>query len=175
MNDINEKVKSTIRKAEDLYGRYSRDILEIPGFSGLLKDYRRQIEKSKRIMEELGLPDICTYCAVHLPGGGCCGEEIASWYDPVTLLFNLFFEIEFPQKPYYQDSCLFLARDGCMLLARYHFCVNYLCSRITTTISPNELSRLVRQSGRELYAAWRLEVILRQFFHAAGLPSSSWD
>jgi hypothetical protein len=168
-------VLQKIERARDLYGRFSPDISALPGFDLLLKDYRRQIHLSREVMEELGLPETCTHCAVNIPGGGCCGPEIAGWYDTLTLLLNLFFRVDFPGRSYYPDSCLFLGKDGCVLQARYHFCVNYLCSRITATLPAPDLERLTTQSGRELYAAWRLEGILREFLFSRGVPADHLD
>ncbi len=159
-----------IKMARDLYERFSSQISGIPGFGRMLRDYRNQIHLSRDVMNELGLPQTCTHCAVSIPGGGCCGPEIAQWYDTLTLLLNLFFQVDFPDEPYYPDSCLFLGKDGCVLLARYHFCVNYLCSRITSKLSAGELGRLTSQSGRELYAAWRMEGVLRQFLTSRAVP-----
>ncbi len=163
MDNDNIQVLARIEKARSLYNKFSARILVLPGFDALLKGYREEIEKSRTVMSDLGLPAICTNCAVSIPGGGCCGPAVATWYDPVTLFLNILFHVEFPMEPYYPDSCLFLGRDGCLLLARYHFCVNYLCSRITDRLSPGELLRLTSQSGRELYAAWRLEGMIISF------------
>ncbi len=169
MKDANKDVFSKIETAKGLYDRFAQALREIPDFCILLEDYRKEIGQSRCMMEELGLPEICSHCAVFVPGGGCCGTEIATWYDPFTLLINLFWGIDFPTRPYYKDSCLFLAKDGCMLMARYHFCVNYLCHRITSVLSEEDLAKLTSQSGRELYIGWRLEVFLEEFFHSRGV------
>ncbi len=162
---VHEKMEA----ARDLYTGFSSDLYELPGFAPLLEDYRREIRRSGQVMQELGLPRICTHCAVHIPGGGCCGPDIAGWYDTLTLLLNLFFRVDLPSTAFYPDSCLFLGRNGCVLEARYHFCVNYLCSRITSSLEERELERLRSQSGRELYAAWRLEGIMTEFFLSRGI------
>ena len=175
MNETERHVFSRIRRAEQLYDRFSDRILSVQGMGSLLEEYRRQVGKSRLVMEELGLPAICTHCAVRIPGGGCCGEEIAGWYDPLTLLMNLFYGIDFPKESFYPDSCLFLGKDGCMLVARYHFCVNYLCTRITGAVSEYDLARLTSQSGRELYTAWCIEGMLRKFLFSKGLPHDYLD
>ncbi len=175
MKETERDVFSNIRRAGELYDRFSHGILSADGIMSLFEEHRKQVGKSRLVMKELGLPAICTHCAVRIPGGGCCGEEIAGWYDPLTLLMNLFYGIDFPKEPVYPDSCLFLGKDGCVLEARFHFCVNYLCKRITGTLSQQALSRLTSQSGRELFAAWRLEGMLREFLYSRGVPHGYLD
>lgn len=175
MKEAENVVFSKIRCAVELHDRFSGHILSDRGMISLLEEYRKQVRKSRLLMEELGLPAVCTHCAVRLPGGGCCGEAIAGWYDPLTLLMNLFYGIEFPKESFYPDSCLFLGKDGCVLVARYHFCVNYLCKRITGSLSQRALSRLMSQSGRELFTAWRLEGMLWEFLRSKGVPHDCLD
>ena len=175
MNELETDVRPRILRAREFYDSFSLQILSMSNMTSLLRGYREEIMKSRLLMEELGLPAICAHCAIHIPGGGCCGPEIASWYDPLTLLMNLLFEIDFPEEPFYPDSCLFLGEGGCILEARYHFCVNYLCGRIATAIPGKALSRLTAQSGRELFTAWHIECILRDFLCSRGVPDNYLD
>jgi len=168
---INQEVLSKIDLAQYLFQEFGDKIAQAPGFRGLLYDYKAGIRQSRQVMDELALPAICTDCAVNAPGGGCCGPFVAGWYDPITLLLNLFFDVKFPAEPFYPNSCLFLGEHGCLLSARHHFCVNYLCGRITETVSSEELSRLTAQSGRELFLAWQLEAMIRDLLCSKGMAA----
>jgi len=168
-------VQQNVDKATELYEKFSKDILGDESFCRLLKDYEQEIEKSWSLMRDLGLPSLCSWCATQVKGGGCCGSHIATWYDPITLLLNLLMGVPLREKSYYEDSCRFLGKDGCTLKARYHFCVNYLCSRIYERFTPESIAKLKAQAGAELYLAWQLELLLRDFFKNRGVPSSMVD
>ena len=163
------EVEKNVHLARKLHAKYARILLEDGEFSVLLASYSTEIERSWALMEELGLPGLCSYCATKIQGGGCCGSHIATWYDPLVLLLNLLMSIEIQDKSYYADSCRFLGRDGCSLKARYHFCVNYLCTRIFQHLGEDDLLRLKSQSGRELFLSWRLELFLMDFFSKKGV------
>lgn len=154
---IHVKIESAYR----LFNRIEQELRSDKEFSRLLKDYERSIELSQRIMRELKLDRDCAFCATQVPGGGCCGRGIEDWYDIYTLLLNLFLGTAIPTKRLDPNDCLFLGPSGCKLRARFHFCVNYLCPRITKRLNPQELLELTTQSGAELFLAWRLESILR--------------
>ena len=169
------EVEKRVQLAKRLYSAHASKLLLDKGFCSLLKAYSREIEKSKRLMVEVGLPGLCSYCATKIPGGGCCGSHIATWYDPLVLLLNLFMDVEIPDKSYYKDSCRFLGKEGCALKARYHFCVNYLCKRIHEHLDEEKVSWLKAQSGAELFLAWKLELYLMDFFSKEGLIFSNFD
>ncbi len=162
------EVEKNVQWARRLHEGYAQILLEDREFCALLASYSTEIERSRALMEELGLPGLCSYCATKIQGGGCCGSHIATWYDPIVLLLNLLMSVEIPEKSYYEDSCRFLGRDGCSLKARYHFCVNYLCTRIYQHLHENALTRLKSQSGRELFLSWQLELFLMDFFSKRG-------
>ncbi len=157
------KVQENVTKAETLYRLFSREILSRETFCHLLRDYTSEVDKNRRLMKEVGLPDLCSWCATKVQGGGCCGSHIATWYDPVTLLLNLLMGVKIQNESYYADSCRFLGKDGCTLKARYHFCVNYLCSKILNKFDETTIQRLKQQAGAELFMAWQLEIFLRDF------------
>ena len=59
MQEHNQRALEKIRIAKGLYRKFSREMASIPGFPQLLDEYKMEIEKSRILMEELGLPEIC--------------------------------------------------------------------------------------------------------------------
>ncbi len=143
--------------ARGLYLRFGRDLGEDSRFASLFYRYRESIKTSRQVMDQCGLGHMCAHCATEIPGGGCCGEGIDDWYDELLLLFNLLMEIDLPRERLREEECLFLGPKGCLLSARHHFCVNYLCHRIRGSLFPGLLTRLEAQSGKELFLCWQLE------------------
>ena len=154
-------ILSAINEAEIIYNKLSPYLSQDNFFIQNLKKYEAEIEKSFKLMNKLELPRLCGYCATKIPGGGCCGEQIATWYDPILLSLNLFMGLRLQTKSYYDNSCIFLGRDGCTLKARYHFCVNYLCSRIYQALDEKDLQLLRSQYGKELFSSWQLEIFIK--------------
>ncbi len=169
MNDESIEIEKNLEKARRLYVDHSRVMSMDKTFSSLLSAYGHEIENSRVLMTALGLPELCSYCATEIPGGGCCGSHIATWYDPIVLLLNLLMDVEIQDKSYYKNCCRFLGREGCTLKARYHFCVNYLCPRIYKALDEEAVSRLKAQSGAELFLGWKLECYLLDRFSKMGL------
>ena len=130
----------------------------------LLDLYREELKKSRDLMLQLEVSSCCASCATRTDGSGCCGNGIEDWYDEVLLLINLLLGCDIPQERIRDNACLFLGNEGCSLLARYHFCVNYLCGHITKKLSPQQLRILQAQYGRELSTAWEIERTIRKIF-----------
>ncbi|MEA3385581.1 MAG: hypothetical protein U9Q89_03920 [Thermodesulfobacteriota bacterium] len=154
-------IEEKIALAESLWEKYGKDLAADSEIDRLLGLYRKEISKSYELMEKFGVVTECAMCATHVPGGGCCGAGIEDWYDKFVLLLNLLLGREIPSERLGKKDCLFLGPTGCQLFARHHFCINYLCSRITDLLSPAELTALRAQSGKELFLCWQLERILR--------------
>ena len=155
-------IEEKIALAEYLWKKYGKDLAADSKIDRLLGLYRKEILRSYELMEKFGVVTECAMCATEIPGGGCCGAGIEDWYDEFVLLLNLLLGREIPSERLGgEKDCLFLGPTGCQLFARHHFCINYLCSRITDLLSPAELTDLRAQSGKELFLCWQLERILR--------------
>ena len=150
-------IREKIALAERLHALYRKDLEGDPVLAGLLRSYGQAVEESWWLMHRGRIPEICYNCATREPGGGCCGQGVDDWYDPYLLLMNLLMGIELKKERTFKGCCIFLGDSGCTLKARYHFCVNYLCSRITGAMEPEELEALRATYGRELYLAWLIE------------------
>jgi hypothetical protein len=154
-------IEEKIALAGYLWKEHGRGLTADSEIDRLLGLYRKEILRSYELMERLDVVTECAMCATQVPGGGCCGAGIENWYDEFVLLLNLLLGRKIPTERLGQKDCLFLGHTGCRLFARHHFCVNYLCSRITDLLGPAELSDLRAQSGKELFLCWELERILR--------------
>ncbi len=155
-------IEEKIALAEYLWEKHGKDLAVDSEINRLLGLYRKEISRSYELMEKLGVVTECAMCATEVPGGGCCGAGIEDWYDEFVLLLNLLLERKIPtERRLGKKDCLFLGPTGCQLFARHHFCINYLCSRITDLLSPAELTALRAQSGKELFLCWQLERLLR--------------
>lgn len=158
-----EPIEGKIRRAEDLRATYGPAMRQDPAIASLLQLYSREISKTWRLMHELDVITDCARCAAQNPGGSCCGSGIENWYDEFVLLINLLLWREIPVQRLEARNCLFLDTNGCKLLARHHFCVNYLCPHITTHLSPEAERSLRAQAGTELFLSWELERTLREW------------
>jgi hypothetical protein len=156
-NSIMEKISM----AGDFWTLNGEEMRHEPLIQRRLDRYRQEILRTQCLMMDLGVVSGCASCATGIPGGGCCGAGIEDWYDELLLLFNLMLGRSIPLARAHGNDCLFLGSKGCLLLARHHFCVNYLCSRITGKLSPGDLSALEAQGGAELFVCWELEGLVR--------------
>jgi len=159
-------IRDKIRLSRQLYLRFRDELGSDSELSALFREYEGAVAASWQAMEETGIPEICLRCATVDPGppkGGCCGRGVDDWYDPYLLLMNLLMGVDLADERTYPDCCIFLGSSGCTLKARFHFCVNYLCSRITDRLGPKALADLRACYGRELYLSWLIETRLRQF------------
>ncbi len=138
---------------------------EEQNLSSLLPELKLQANRSKELMQAIGLTSVCIRCAEVNQGSGCCSRAIEQWYEIPTLILNLLLGCTLPKRHRDPSTCIFLGETGCTLLVRYHFCVNYLCEHIKNEIPPKDLERLRRQYGRELYISWKLEKEIWKYFN----------
>ncbi len=151
-----------IRMARRLWAGKGEALMADPDVISALGKLRTEIKRSWDLMRRLDVVKGCGICAATKPGGGCCGAGIEEWYDPYILLMNLMLDRDIPEDRPDEDSCLFLGPAGCRLMARFHFCINYLCPDILIRLSKQELKKLTSQNGREIYLGWLLENIIRE-------------
>ncbi len=168
-----ETITDKIQKALNLFHEYSGVLVQHPVLADLMEAYQKAIQESWDLMNKLRIPATCHYCATQIPGGGCCGKGVDDWYDEYLLLINLLMGVTLPSERTLDDSCIFLGTEGCMLAARYHFCVNYLCRRITADITSHEEDRLKRTYGHELHLSWLIEKELRRVISSHGPDRNS--
>ena len=127
-----------------------------------LQELEDAIEQSWALMRRLRVVEGCGRCDATKQGGGCCGAGIEEWYDEYVLLMNLMLGRDIPEERLDETGCLFLGPTGCRLMARFHFCINYLCHDIKERLSLQEMETLTAQNGREIYCGWVLENAIRE-------------
>jgi len=149
-----------IREARLLFSNHGQAMASDRELSELLLKYRKAIEKTHQVMNETSVISTCTACAAQRPGS-CCAAGVEEWYDELLLLINLLMECDVGTSRFEPDQCLFIGPKGCKLLARHHFCVNYLCSQLTDVLGKDQIQKLRSVSGEELFIGWTIEQALR--------------
>lgn len=87
-------------------------------------------------------------------------QDVEEWYDPVLLLINRLMGVEFPSSRELAGHCIFVGDKGCKLIARFPFCVNYLCPRLKDLLGTDETQHLMTVAGKELFSGWEAETHL---------------
>ena len=149
-------IQEKVRWAHLLYDRFGHSLLADPEVVGLLRRYRAAVARTWGLMEETGVVEECTRCAVE-DGGSCCGAGIEDRFDVVLLLINLLAGGSLPHRAQDPTGCLFLGEKGCTIPARHTICVNYICRRLEARLGREALQRLQEGIGRECDAAFLLE------------------
>ena len=151
-----------IRQAEILFSQ----IKASNGFEDVcletLNAYYLEITNHNKLMLETGVKNGCRMCA-ELNGFSCCFAGAEEWYDNKLILLNMLFNIEIPKQRKVKDGCLFLSDHGCVLIARYGLCVNYVCQDIDNSLSKFDRINLRRQSGKELLAGLAAEEAINKY------------
>ncbi len=155
-------IEDKIEEAETIWREHGSILMEDLHLRSALKELEAAIEESWCLMRRLNVVESCSICATEVSKGGCCGAGIEDWYDSHVLLINLMLGQEIPQNRIDENGCLFLGPKGCMLKARFHFCINYLCHHIKQKLSERDLRLLKAQNGREIYSGWMVENIIRE-------------
>lgn len=157
MQGLSEKdrVHLTVQQAYALYQRHGKTLLSDPAVVEGLEAYCQSLEQTRQAMKDTRVVSACTICAGRT--GSCCSREVEEWYDPVLLLINLLLGAKLPGFREIPDQCLFLGKNGCTLLARYAFCLNYLCPDLKKEIGPRTARELLQIIGHELAMGWDLE------------------
>jgi hypothetical protein len=146
---LESPVDHKISWARVVFHRRRQDLLGDANFAEMLPMLKRAVMQSREETAHLGIGAFCKVCEER-EGGSCCGAGIESHYSATLLLLNLLLGVQLPATRHDPLSCFFLSEGGCSLLARHVICVNYLCQRITSRISPQALSALREKEGVEL-------------------------
>ncbi len=162
MNEASTRTTAeVVVAAKRLYERHAKDLLEDPEVRLALDRYLEAIRRTGGSMRTGGVVAACTACAVDGPGS-CCFQDIQHCYDPVLILINLLLGGDVPDRAEMDGECFFLGEAGCLLVARYAFCLNYLCPSLNESLDLEARSRLLRAVGEELDRGWKLELIIRR-------------
>jgi hypothetical protein len=111
-------------------------------------------------MKQSGVVRTCTVCAVD-EKESCCFNGVEDWYDTLLLLINLLMGVDLSTPRKVPEGCLFVGKNGCRLVARYHFCINYLCPKLKDRLDFSRRKNLMAVGGREILCGIELENAIR--------------
>jgi hypothetical protein len=149
-------VDEEIAEAKRYYGKHGAALAADETLTRLLGTYQAAIGKTDAFMREAGIHRTCGRCASG-PGGSCCFEGVEAWYDRYLLLINLLLGVEIPHVGAFPGHCRFVGGGGCGLIARYAFCVNYLCPMLKEILGPEGCCALSSIVGEELASGIKVE------------------
>jgi len=152
-------IEREIKTAMVIFSRHGQTLAVEP-FSEKIEKYHAAISRTHLQMRKIGVLEACSICA-RRKSGSCCFKGVEEWYDSTPLLINLFMGVDLLMKREVQDGCLFAGSNGCRLIARHSFCVNYLCPDLATSLKEDERKILAAISGEELLLGWELESLIR--------------
>ena len=131
----------------------------------LLRKLQDCIENSNQSMLSLGVVAACKNCE-EKEGGSCCGAGIENNYDPILLLINLLLGCPLQNHEPIANSCYFLGKKGCKLIARHVICVNYICEKLQRKLTREELIGLQTSAGEELDTLFFLHEAIKKRLRA---------
>lgn len=156
-----------IARARLLHEQFGAELMADSGVLELIEKYRDAIDRTAMTMQTMGIDRACALCAADVPGG-CCFPGIAEGYDHLLLLINLLYGHPLPDTAELAECCMFVGEKGCMLLARYYYCVQFLCPRLHEMLDPGDVKALLCLVGDEIHAGWELERLLRAWLRNRG-------
>ncbi len=155
-------IEGLVREAKGLYAAHGSDLLGDEGIRKDLSGYQKNITATNSLMQHADIVKTCSVCAAEKMGS-CCMQDVEEWYDTILLLINLLMGAEFPEAREISGHCMFLGDHGCKLIARYPFCVNYLCPRLKELLGPSQTQKLMTVAGQELFSGWEAERSIRNW------------
>ena len=165
--DEGASIKDKIKVAGDLYDRLGVPLKHEPQIHDLLEKLEKCLGRSREAMLELGIVETCKHCDEE-EGGSCCGAGLENKFDSLLLLMNLLLGVSLPERHQRPESCYLLSDKGCVLKVRLVLCVDYLCPRILSALSHDEVVRLQNIAGGELLTGFKLYDALKRFMRNTG-------
>lgn len=150
-----------------LFARWGADLHRDGGTVRAMNILICQAESVATQMAAMRLGSQCSDCASR-QGGGCCSLFMAGETDQLQLLMNLLAGVDIRLLPHDDDSCAFLAGEGCQFLFKPMFCLNYLCHNIRHAADPRQLRHLERLTGLQLQQHYALERHLHSWLRRHG-------
>ena len=156
--DETKAVDAALALWEQRGGTWTAD----PELATLARDCRAAAAATWDAYRSLDVVAGCAACAAHNPGG-CCFPEVGQGLGQTALLANLLLGVALPRAGMVPGSCFFVGAQGCRLLIRDAFCVNYFCPAQEQRLGAATLARLAGLAGRENLAAATLETALARW------------
>ncbi len=148
-------VEERIWRAEELYRKYGKILLQDDEIRNLLNKLNFAIEKTWDFMRKIGVTEVCRQCA--LETGSCCKRWVENEHDEYILLINLLLGVKLPRERYKEDGCFFVGPNGCRIRAREVICVTFLCDRVKEKIGERNEIELQKIAGEELETCFILQ------------------
>jgi hypothetical protein len=158
---LESPIEQKISWARDVFRHRKEDLFGDTKLAANLRMLKQAVARSRDAMARLGIGDSCRACE-EKEGGSCCGKGIEKHYAASMLLLNLLLGAEMPESRDDRLSCFFLSEKGCLLLARHVICVNFLCQKITSCISPQKLAVLREKEGAELDLVFSIHEMIKK-------------
>jgi hypothetical protein len=171
---IRETTQHRIDAASGLYAQHAAELAKHAPFVALLRAYRAAIDQSGAAMGELGVAGKCGDCAAEGPGS-CCSQSVEDWYDSMLLFVNLLLGCDLAETRPLAVDCHFVGPQGCTLVARHYFCVQFLCPALKEQLGRAGTQRLLAVVGQELLLGSQLEQLLHRWLQSRqnlGSPAS---
>jgi hypothetical protein len=153
---LSSPIEEKIAWANDCHKKFGNHLEKDRAIVVLLDKLKTAIQDSHREMVKIGIDNICRECEEN-EGGSCCGIGLENRYDVWLLLINLLLGVTLPAKRRDPESCFFLGKTGCLLLARHVICINYVCNSIANRIDLQEMNVLRGKEGEELNVLFLLQ------------------
>ena len=160
--DEGSSIEDKIKTARHMYDSWSQQLKSEPHIHQLIEKLEGCLENSRAAMLELGIVETCKHCDEE-EGGSCCGAGLENKFDTFLLLMNLLLGVFLPERHHRPDNCYLLSDKGCVLRARLVLCVDFLCPKILSVLSQDELVRLQNISGDELLTGFKLYDAIKRF------------
>jgi hypothetical protein len=158
---LDAPVEAKTAWAEACFERERTRLLGDQSLPPLLKALRNAAHRSREHMFRTGIVECCRGCE-EKEGGSCCGAGLEKYYSGTLLLVNLLLGVTLPQQRDDPSSCFFLSSTGCRLLARHVLCINYVCKKITSRITPDQLAALREAEGEEILLLFQVNEKLKK-------------
>jgi hypothetical protein len=157
-------IEKEIARAKELHEEYGEAMIHDGGLFDLVEKYRKAILNTQELMLDVGITEACKVCA-RKGDGSCCYQGVEVWYDHLLLFVNLLLGVDISGLREVQGGCFFVGSNGCTLLARHSFCVNYLCPSLKDRLKGSQTEQLNSGAGAELYLGWELERSIQNWIH----------
>jgi hypothetical protein len=149
-----------LEKAEKLYLEYGKKLLAVEDIKKALSATRKAVAVLDSHMTEMQMGKNCSICASTVRGGCCSAYMGHENNDVLQLLMNLLADVVVKCVRDDTIECCFLSEKGCLLLYKPIFCLNYLCERIQTESTVEDLTVLEKLTGELLRRQVAFEGVL---------------
>ena len=129
-----------------------------------LKKLLKLAMETRAQMAVMAMFQRCRQCGSR-PEGGCCSLYMANETDAIQLLINLLLgqDVSFQRDDDFE--CYFLGEQGCSLLCKPFFCLNYNCREILERAESHELRALEKATGALLQAQYGAEMLILEWLN----------